>query len=778
MPSVVKSPKEYGSIFFDGDSSMMSEKFMEVYTSINTSSRSLMDMSRTRSMPMFFCPNCEKSYQHKNTLNRHLNYECGKEPQFQCPYCTHRSKRKVSMIAHISAMHRDDQAFIKRKAVLFLLVPACVQVYCYRYYMESKRKMVDYNEKSNVYMYSSFPDFVQEIFVDERMKAPNMMPTFFCPNCGKSYQHQRTLSRHLKLECGKEPQFHCPYCSHRHNETVALSLGLWIHFEINSYITQKGKPMHLKLALELESDQRSPLVSGCQGKQGSMARSVDTRIVALCTALNPALLYGCEAWAYQEKHKSKVNAVEIRYLRIVCGKTCLDRVSNEWVLKECGLKGNPIGHYERGALSSSFDLTRLSMVQFQTHCFTNIFWAETTGLLARNFDQQTTEVFKKSQELRPTTHQLFMRPRTLSKDPDDNLGERTMIGHLLCVEGLRSTDYDENLTICGELTDADILANNMNNKNDSEHSGEEGQQTVLPEKPIPTSTQVMEHIEEIEELRWFVEGQHNWSLQLRISQVRLLTYGSDKYGVILVITFNIQPVLVMNGVKMSLEGTVGPPLGSSGLGTDTEVSCLIPGASKFSDKSFQIIWEALGLEQGERNLLKDNNKLNVNMYSSFSDFDQHVYMQEQMETSTMNPLFFCPNCDKPYQHKKTLNRHLKFECGVTQNVVELGDVTCTQTGLNPILSEQSAVECREGQSQKETDALSVQWSVLYLNNFYSSITREVHPHLHGDSWKSLRKKPPAVHPTRIGPLSPRHEQPVYCESDALDHVANEAAIVS
>nr|CAD7440682.1 unnamed protein product [Timema bartmani] len=38
----------------------------------------------------------------------------------------------------------------------------------------------------------------------------------------------------------------------------------------------------------------------------------------------------------EKKKKSKVNAVERRYLRNVCGKTRVYRVSNEWVLRECG----------------------------------------------------------------------------------------------------------------------------------------------------------------------------------------------------------------------------------------------------------------------------------------------------------------------------------------------------------------------------------------------------------------------------------------------------------
>ncbi|CAG2057652.1 unnamed protein product [Timema podura] len=43
-----------------------------------------------------------------------------------------------------------------------------------------------------------------------------------------------------------------------------------------------------------------------------------------------------------EYHKNMVNVVGMRYLRNVCGKTRVDRVGNEWLLKECGLKGNSI----------------------------------------------------------------------------------------------------------------------------------------------------------------------------------------------------------------------------------------------------------------------------------------------------------------------------------------------------------------------------------------------------------------------------------------------------
>nr|CAD7431313.1 unnamed protein product [Timema monikensis] len=69
------------------------------------------------------------------------------------------------------------------------------------------------------------------------------------------------------------------------------------------------------------------------------------------TTVPQALAYaGVAGLRTQEKHKNKVNASGMRYPINVCGKTRMDRVSNEWLLKECSLKGNPIGQYERRVL--------------------------------------------------------------------------------------------------------------------------------------------------------------------------------------------------------------------------------------------------------------------------------------------------------------------------------------------------------------------------------------------------------------------------------------------
>lgn len=55
----------------------------------------------------FACPQCSRNYIRKDSLQRHLNYECGKDPQFQCPFCLQKCKRKEHQIRHIKRQHKD-----------------------------------------------------------------------------------------------------------------------------------------------------------------------------------------------------------------------------------------------------------------------------------------------------------------------------------------------------------------------------------------------------------------------------------------------------------------------------------------------------------------------------------------------------------------------------------------------------------------------------------------------------------------------------------------------
>lgn len=49
-----------------------------------------------------------------------------------------------------------------------------------------------------------------------------LVKPYVCGICKKSYTYSRDLTRHLKLECQKEPQFSCSMCKkcYRHNHTL------------------------------------------------------------------------------------------------------------------------------------------------------------------------------------------------------------------------------------------------------------------------------------------------------------------------------------------------------------------------------------------------------------------------------------------------------------------------------------------------------------------------------------------------------------------------------
>lgn len=55
----------------------------------------------------FVCAKCGRSYRRKDSLQRHEHWECGKEPQFLCPYCPQRCKRKAHWQRHIRRQHQD-----------------------------------------------------------------------------------------------------------------------------------------------------------------------------------------------------------------------------------------------------------------------------------------------------------------------------------------------------------------------------------------------------------------------------------------------------------------------------------------------------------------------------------------------------------------------------------------------------------------------------------------------------------------------------------------------
>jgi hypothetical protein len=66
--------------------------------------------------------------------------------------------------------------------------------------------------------------------------------------------------------------------------------------------------------------------------------------------LVPTLMYGSEAWSWKNKDESRLNAVEMRSLRRMCGKTMYDRCTNAEIRAECKAEVSIIDKIKKGLL--------------------------------------------------------------------------------------------------------------------------------------------------------------------------------------------------------------------------------------------------------------------------------------------------------------------------------------------------------------------------------------------------------------------------------------------
>lgn len=161
------------------------------------------------------CPNCHRTYSTIELLKRHLKFECGVEPQFECPICHRRTRHKHNLTAHLKTHFRGD-----RSAASIPQQPGVGGGQD-----DSWADPEWYNFLVDEYYY--FCVYVADLLVDHLNWSvhngsvdnhhlhhdPDPGPgRHSCPRCGRQYKWKQTLLRHTKYECGVEPQFICPIC--------------------------------------------------------------------------------------------------------------------------------------------------------------------------------------------------------------------------------------------------------------------------------------------------------------------------------------------------------------------------------------------------------------------------------------------------------------------------------------------------------------------------------------------------------------------------------------
>lgn len=87
------------------DSSWMQEQPMIPFAELKIPKAC--DYVSKKTLSRFVCERCNRSYMRKDSLQRHVQWECGKEPQFHCPFCPQRCKRKAHWQRHIRRQHSE-----------------------------------------------------------------------------------------------------------------------------------------------------------------------------------------------------------------------------------------------------------------------------------------------------------------------------------------------------------------------------------------------------------------------------------------------------------------------------------------------------------------------------------------------------------------------------------------------------------------------------------------------------------------------------------------------
>ncbi|RZC34332.1 hypothetical protein BDFB_007396 [Asbolus verrucosus] len=176
---------------------------------------------------IFRCGRCPKSYKNPETLQRHLKYECGIEPQFICAICSRKFKRKFHLSRHMLSQH-DYQSRWSTSA-LFPPVATChATVTIFRYVLgeEEGRYWCQVCGKSYKHYPSLWRHLKRECGKDFKFACDYCGVKFMqekallkheyaCRNCWKTYAKKSTMARHMKYECGKMPMFGCSKCPYR-----------------------------------------------------------------------------------------------------------------------------------------------------------------------------------------------------------------------------------------------------------------------------------------------------------------------------------------------------------------------------------------------------------------------------------------------------------------------------------------------------------------------------------------------------------------------------------
>ncbi|XP_017756817.1 PREDICTED: zinc finger protein 569-like [Eufriesea mexicana] len=144
-------------------------------------------------MTPYQCPKCFKYFKSSKSCCNHRS-TCGTDKKFRCAFCDYRSHQKGNVVRHLATQHPEANDTGENKAI---------------------EENADLPVQAWKIQEQGLP--FAELKIPKAYNYVGKKPPgqFGCSRCGRSYMRKDSLQRHVHWECGKEPQFQCPFCPQR-----------------------------------------------------------------------------------------------------------------------------------------------------------------------------------------------------------------------------------------------------------------------------------------------------------------------------------------------------------------------------------------------------------------------------------------------------------------------------------------------------------------------------------------------------------------------------------
>ncbi|XP_026481479.1 zinc finger protein 227-like [Ctenocephalides felis] len=192
---------------------------------------------------IFICPQCKREYASAQSFYNHRRYECGKPFDHKCLYCPYMTRLKGNLKGHVLRKHPEKNS-LNGKSSCFSTKGSRFDIHFRQHdinrdiskskdgkFYASKKSFSSIGKAQDQipemesfyscplcgksYTYCTSRDtHYEKCKLMYNSKSMDNKRLYKCPKCGKPYKNSGSIANHLRLECGKEPQFRCTLCDY------------------------------------------------------------------------------------------------------------------------------------------------------------------------------------------------------------------------------------------------------------------------------------------------------------------------------------------------------------------------------------------------------------------------------------------------------------------------------------------------------------------------------------------------------------------------------------